>query len=464
MRSSFQKMIVAVALLGPTVALADGSTEENKPLPEEYSCTFCHADPQTFSGETKHLLVGQQDLVRDIHWQKGLRCHDCHGGSPNLTEFVDHRNDTSFRVIASPKEIPAFCGRCHSDIATMRRYNPSARTDQEAEYWTSGHGQKLKEKDDPNVATCVSCHGRHGILAVNDQQSPVYATRVADTCAHCHSDKALMAGRTYHGKPLGSSQYAQWRRSVHGRALLDKDDLSAPTCNDCHGNHGAVPPGVDSVANACGVCHGKIGDLFGGTAMKHRFEQADVNLPGCATCHGALDQRGETQVHDIQPPTEQMLGMSSEAVCARCHQLGPNNRFGAPIAGAETAKTMRAGLDSLKGQIAEAERMVAEAEQLGMEVRGPRYDLRQAFDALTSARTLIHGFATAPVEEALAQGREITDQVKQRAQAALQEHTYRRVWLAASLVPILVVIVLLLLYIRSLPLPKAQGTLSSTPL
>ena len=73
------------------------------------------------------------------------------------------------------------------------------------------------------------------------------------------------------------------RRAYTAEALLKKGDLGAPTCNNCHGNHGAVPPAVGSVANACGTCHGKIAELFATTRMKHRF--VEEKLPGCATCH-----------------------------------------------------------------------------------------------------------------------------------------------------------------------------------
>ena len=215
-------------------------------------------------------------------------------------------------------DVPAFCGNCHANIEYMRRYRPSPRTDQLAEYWTSGHGKALKATGDPKVATCISCHdkphgsgqdqGKHGIRAVDDLESPVYRTHVAKTCAKCHADEKVMAGYQYHGQPLGHEQYAEWRASVHGQALLEKGDLSAPTCNNCHGNHGAVPPAVGSVANACGTCHGKIAGLFADTRMKHRFEEE--RLPGCATCHGS---------HEIQPPSDKMVGMEGGAVCVTCH-------------------------------------------------------------------------------------------------------------------------------------------------
>ena len=85
----------------------------------------------------------------------------------------------------------------------MRHFVPAPRTDQLSEYWTSQHGKKLKTGD-LKVATCVSCHDMphgnaidtapHGIRAVKEPESPVYHTKVAQTCAKCHSDKAVMAG------------------------------------------------------------------------------------------------------------------------------------------------------------------------------------------------------------------------------------------------------------------------------
>jgi predicted CXXCH cytochrome family protein len=251
-----------------------------------------------------------------------------------------------------------------------------------------------------------------------------------------------MAGRTYNDQPLGHEQYNQWRSGIHGQALLEKGDLSAPTCNDCHGNHGALPPGVGSVANACGTCHGKIAKLFADTRMRHAFER--VGLPGCATCHGAH--------HTIQP-SDEMLGMGDQTVCVQCHN--PDNpQYGATLAGGETARQLRQRLELLKADIAQAEQTIQQAERLGMEVRGPRFDLREAFDALTNARTMIHTFQPQPVDELLDAGLNVTTQVNGAAQSALNEHTYRRLWLAGSLLPILVVIGLLLLYIRSLPVPS----------
>ena len=91
-----------------------------------------------------------------------------------------------------------------------------------------------------------------------------------------------------------------------------------------------------------------------------------------------------------------------------------------------------------------------------MEVRGPRFDLRQARDALTNSRAQIHTFSLKSFNDAVEEGRKVTAKVQLGASAALAEYTNRRIWLAATLVPLLVVIVLLLLYIRALPIPAPQ--------
>jgi hypothetical protein len=409
------------------------------------TCIQCHSDPDMKELQPR-IYVSADTLASDIHWQKGLVCADCHGGDP--TADKTDKSHVGLHSIKTP-DIPQFCGPCHANIQYMKHYLPSPRTDQLAEYWTSGHGQHLKAGD-TKVAVCTSCHSHHGIRAVSDMESPVYHTRLAKTCATCHSDAKLMAGRTYHGRELGHNQYEEWRESIHGHALLDKGDLSAPTCNNCHGNHGALPPQVDSVANACGSCHGKVAKLFSDTLMKHRFEQ--VGLPGCITCHtsGRRD-------HLIRQPTDEMLGMTETAVCIRCHQPGkqvPATAGIAPVkvlAGAEAAREMRAALDDLKQQIQTAETTVAEAGRRGMEVGGPRFDIRKAKDALTTARVLIHGFDPNPVKQQVGEGLTVASEVQASARAALDEYSFRRVWLAWSLVPIAIVIVLLLLYIRTLP-------------
>jgi hypothetical protein len=146
-----------------------------------------------------------------------------------------------------------------------------------------------------------------------------------------------------------------------------------------------------------------------------------------------------------------MVGMEGGAVCINCHEKG---KYGAPLAAGKKAETIRNGLDGLNAEIARARKTIEEAETRGMEVSQPKFDLRSAVNALTNARTLLHSFRVEPVEAALGEGQKVTAEVQKKADAALEEYTYRRKWLAATLVPIFIVIGLLLLYIRTMPVPQ----------
>jgi hypothetical protein len=305
------------------------------------SCISCHLDTEEFGDDAKEL---RQRFGEDVHAKLELSCHDCHGGNPDpaLADDEDLAMDAGwqpnpFRGVPERASVPGFCGRCHSDPETMKRYDPRERIDQEREYWTSHHGVALAQGN-TQVATCVSCHGSHGILRVGDPHSPVYPLRVATTCARCHADAGHMENAVLaDGSPLPTDQYARWRRSVHAEALLGRGDLSAPTCNDCHGNHGAAPPGIDSVSLVCGQCHGREAGLFRASAKREGFQKHNADLadaggrcdscheapdPGasltgvhhfaeCATCHGN---------HSVMRPTLAMLAPLPSHPCAFCHE------------------------------------------------------------------------------------------------------------------------------------------------
>ena len=281
------------------------------------SCLACHGSPDWFDAETIERIV--TGFHGDAHAAADLSCHDCHGGDPDpaLAEDPGAAMDPAHEAnpyLGAPERpaIPAFCGRCHSDPRFMRRYQPDPRVDQEREYWTSRHGQAL-EAGDERVATCVDCHGSHGILGPAAPGSPVHPTRVAETCRRCHGDPKTMAGYTTgDGRPLPVDQYALWTRSVHAAAMFDKEDLTAPTCNDCHGNHGATPPGLDSIAFVCGQCHGREAELFRASPKRAGFQTHNEYVEGlgaeaCAACH------------EDPEPQAALAGVHSFSECATCH-------------------------------------------------------------------------------------------------------------------------------------------------
>jgi cytochrome c2 len=95
--------------------------------------------------------------------------------------------------------------------------------------------------------------------------------------------------------------------SVHAQELLDRGNPRAPTCVNCHGVHGAAPPGAGDIDKVCGHCHTAERRYF--TSGPHLEGMVKAGLPECVACHGA---------HAVAPAQPQRLA----AECARCHGAG----------------------------------------------------------------------------------------------------------------------------------------------
>jgi predicted CXXCH cytochrome family protein len=378
-------------------------------------CADCHS---TLSDS--RLADPARKYPNDVHSQKGFGCLACHGG------LAGHDPAAGFLSKPERRDIPKICGQCHSDGAYMRQFNPSLRTDQVSEYYTSVHGQRLVQLNDPDVAVCTDCHKAHEIRPPSDPLSSIYPSNVADTCGGCHADTTRMAK---HHVP--TDQLEQYRTSVHGRLMIDKGDLSAPTCNDCHGNHGAAPPGIGSIRNVCGQCHSIMADFLAQSGHIDIFQQA--GLPGCETCHGN---------HEIQPVADSLLALRQDQVCSRCHSS-------ADTVGHEFTE-MSVLIDSLETDFGRSREDLVAAANAGMEVSQAQFELEDVNNALTKARSAIHSFHTGPVRANVDDGRKLTRAGEERAVAAMDEHSFRRQGLTMSATIILLLIAGIVLKIRQL--------------
>ena len=384
------------------------------------SCVECH---QAFERSPSSPT---QAMAHDVHAQRGLSCADCHGGDPTANDqqvAMDPRR--GFVGRPSRQETPRFCARCHADPAYMRRYNPNLPTDQYAKYLTSQHG-KRHAQGDPDVAVCTSCHEAHGIRSKQDPLSPVFATNIPGTCAACHTDEKLM---TPHGLPV--TQHWEYSQGVHGQALLFRGDRAAPHCASCHGSHEAARPGAIAVGNVCAQCHSLTRDLF--VNSPHKAAHDALGLPECEVCHGN---------HLIRRPTDAMLGTGSEAVCVTCHEPGSP--------GFIAAQRMRDAIERLKGEIASADAVVAEAARLGMEVGAAQFAAHEAQAKLTQARTYIHAFSPERLEPITEEGWQQARQAASGGAAAIQAFLFRRRGLWATLAILALLLAGLWLAIREL--------------
>ena len=177
------------------------------------ACTQCHAQPV-------------ERAMRDVH-ADSVPCTACHG-SHDMRPVPDHA--TRFIDV----DLARACSRCHTAEA--------------ATYWRDAHGSTAARQatgaaplaPEP-AATCVSCHGEHGIRRHDD---PGWRFAVADACINCHEEE----GRTF-------------RDNYHGQASR-VGSVKAAECADCHSAHHVLPASdtASTIAPAhrlatCRQCH-----------------------------------------------------------------------------------------------------------------------------------------------------------------------------------------------------------------
>jgi hypothetical protein len=140
------------------------------PLFAHDSCVECHKDVK-FRILNKKLFDYYNYWKESTHDIGGVKCTDCHGGSPKKDDkdAAHKKNFLAFRVgeNESFKKIPIICGRCHKEELKH--------------FLTSKHYKALREKGaGPH---CVTCHGSMNVGIYK-------ASVIGETCSVCHNKEA----------------------------------------------------------------------------------------------------------------------------------------------------------------------------------------------------------------------------------------------------------------------------------
>jgi predicted CXXCH cytochrome family protein len=204
-------------------------------------------------------------------------------------------------------------------------------------------------------------------------------------------------------------------------------------CNDCHSNHGAAPPGHESLAAVCGNCHAFQMELYDKSPHKAAFAQND--FPMCETCHSN---------HRIEKPTDVMVGTGEKAVCSNCHSADDGTRaFG-------VADSLATGLGRLVSSRNVAKAALDEAVAKGMPTTDEEMMLGEVDQALIQSRTLVHAFGTTEFIPKSEAGLAIADSILTKSQGLVDDYYFRRKGLALATLFITIVAVGLYLKIRKL--------------
>ncbi|UCD84153.1 MAG: cytochrome c3 family protein [Deltaproteobacteria bacterium] len=383
------------------------------------SCEECHGRAKV-------------DFRRSIHKERGMACVDCHGGDPLDMTRSSMSKDKGFLGKINKKDVPYLCAKCHSDVELMLQYGEYI--DEFAVYRHSQHGKILYKKGDTKVAVCTDCHSAHDIKKAEDPESWVYPFNVPTTCARCHSDKNLMQD---YGIP--TDQYEKYKESIHGKLRLEKKDLRAPGCPDCHGVHGATPPGVDEVHSVCGKCHFPQRNYF--QESPHFEAMKDKKINECASCHGS---------HGIEAPTYELFtsGKKEEGSgCGGCHS--PDSR--------EYLLGVRIKNDLLEAEksFEKASLFIETARLKGFEVDEERIKLKEAKAKITEVLPITHSVSIPLVEQYITTAKAGAEDVKELVNAKIVEWKDRRVMFVINIFIFLFVVILLIIK-RKRIMPKSN--------
>ncbi len=274
------------ALATLALALAVYASAEAEAGPRQVAndtCLACHGRPglqlTLGDGETVSLGIDRAAYSASVHGEMQLRCVDCHtdiSAYPHPAATAADRRDLSLqlsqtcqtchadqyertldsvhdRARAGGSREAAICTDCHGAHDTRRLTEPSSGTllrDARAwipqtcahchsaiyeKYLTSVHGSALLDESNPDVPTCIDCHGVHNI---EDPTTAAFRLASPTLCANCHTDPERM-GR--YG--LSTQVLNTYVADFHGTTVTLFERLSPdaptnkPVCFDCHGVH-----------------------------------------------------------------------------------------------------------------------------------------------------------------------------------------------------------------------------------
>jgi len=233
-------------------------------------------------------------------------CYSCHGqkGAPT---FVDrsvfdnsvhggmscvkcHTTKSSYPHTGAAK---VNCGSCH--FLTWTGVPIAAARD----YKLSIHG-RATASGNTVAPDCQACHGSHAIFPSKDARSATRKENIPALCSRCHP-----------------TEFEDYRKSIHGKALLEQKNPAAPTCFDCHLEH--LVPGTNDPAwklalvKQCGNCHSEEINTYRKTFHGKVTQLGYAAMAKCSDCHGS---------HTILPPTDEASQLSARNIlqtCKKCH-------------------------------------------------------------------------------------------------------------------------------------------------
>ena len=296
---------------GLAMAALQASAQPEQPGVSNESCLACHADPNLSmplqDGEQLSLFIDPQIFAQSVHGQGGYACIQCHTGLreyPHASFQATDRRDLSLQLYAA-------CQRCHSG---------------EYERTLDSAHEQARARGVLEAAVCTDCHGAHDTRRLTDAQSgallPESRSWIPQTCARCHSAIYTKYLTSVHGAALLEEHNPDVPTCINCHGVHSIEDprtaafrLRSPElCAGCHTD----PQRMDKYGLSTQVLDTYVADFHGTTVtlFEKQSPDAETNKPVCFDCHG---------VHDIRRTDDPVKGLQvRENLLARCQVCHPD--------------------------------------------------------------------------------------------------------------------------------------------
>lgn len=219
----------------------------------------------------------------------------------NISQAQDQTNKPDAPIT---RELRLQCDGCHGNGKTPQIGGEQFHKSEHTEYGRSVHS-RLQQNGKP-AAACQDCHTVDNNMATDfppdDPRSTVYPANQAKTCGRCHEGEA----KTFH-------------TSIHGN-LIDKGEVRAASCSDCHGKHNVQPIKDENfrlnrqhIAEICIKCHSGIVPDYESSAHGIAFRAGNDKAPICSDCHSAIS-------HNKAPDSIRDFSLQMVDKCSSCHE------------------------------------------------------------------------------------------------------------------------------------------------
>ncbi|MBI3523130.1 MAG: cytochrome C [Betaproteobacteria bacterium] len=296
---------LAGALISGSVAAA--TVKDAPPAaakPDNAACLSCHdgnkLETLDANGAKRTLPeIPADKLAKSVH--ADMQCVACH---KEITDAV-----ASHKI--SPVAQKPNCIQCHETLwETVKKENLIQEKSRlglvvkniEA-YKKSFHALPGKEDKTHPKAACDQCHDTHSfnIPARGSAKRVEWRKTVPNVCGEkCHSDEV-----------------EEYSSSVHGKALLEKNNVKSPVCIDCHSAHDiantSAEPFKVGIAADCGSCHKDNLKSYKDTY------HGQVNTLGYGYTAKCYDCHGSHSILKADDPKSKVHLNNRLKTCKQCH-------------------------------------------------------------------------------------------------------------------------------------------------